>query len=212
MGVTETTIGGSTNFVDQFLPGIITMYVLFSLTLIAPTLVQERKRGTLERLLTTRLSVSELFFGKFISIIARGFVQTLILVILSWAVFQLFTPVSFLATLVIAIVFSAAAAGIGIIIASLSQSDNAANWIAVVVTMYMAMVGGTFFEVSGNSVVSTMGIFSLNTYANNALKTVISQGGTLADAWQPILILAAVAVAGLVIARLIFKAVPGAGK
>ncbi len=202
----------STSFVNQFLPGIITMYVLFSLTLIARTLVEERKRGTLERLLTTRLSVSELFFGKFMSIIGRGFVQTFILMMLSWAVFQIFTPISFVSALVIAIIFSAAAAGIGIIIASLSRSEDAANWIAVVITMYMAMVGGTFFTVTKGSVLATMGIFSLNTYANDALQTIITKGGTLAEAWQPIAVMAGVAVVGLILARLVFKAVPGASK
>jgi ABC-2 type transport system permease protein len=212
VGVKETTVGGSTDFVNQFLPGIITMYVLFSLSLVAPTLVEERKRGTLERLLTTRLSVGELFFGKFISIIARGFVQTFILLALSYAVFQMFTPLSFVYCLVVTLIFSAAAAGIGIIIASLARTQDSANWIAVVVTMFMAMMGGTFFVVSPGSVLATIGKFSVNTYANNALKTIISQGGSLADAWQPLIVMIAVAAAGLIIARLIFKAVPGARK
>ena len=209
IGVKEETVGGSSDFVNQFLPGIITMYVMFSLTLIARTLAEERKRGTLERLLTTRLSTGELFFGKFISIIARGFIQTLILMILAYAVFRMFTPVSFLSSLVVAVIFSASAAGLGLIIASISRTEDAANWIAVVVTMFMAMMGGTFFVVEPNSVLATIGKFSLNTYANDALKTVISGGGTLADAWRPIAVLAGVAVVGLIISRLIFKAVPG---
>jgi ABC-2 type transport system permease protein len=212
VGVTEKLTGGSANFVNQFLPGIITMYVLFSLTLIAPTLVEERKRGTLERLLTTRLSITELFFGKFTSIIARGFLQTLILLVLSYAVFRMFTPLSFLYSLVIIVIFSASAAGIGIIIASLSRSNDAANWIAVVVTMFMAMMGGTFFKITKGTVLAKIGIFSLNTYANDALNTVISQGGSLAHAWHPLAVLAGVAVLGLIIGRLIFKAVPGASK
>jgi len=203
---------GSTDFVNQFLPGIVTMYVLFSLTLVAPTLVQERKRGTLERLLTTRLSVAELFFGKFLSIVARGFVQTFILLALSYAVFQMFTPLSFLAALAIVVIFSASAAAIGVIIASLSRSDSAANWIAVVITMFMTMMGGTFFEIGEGGVMGIMKKVSLNTYANEALKTVINEGGTLADAWQPLVILAAVAAAGLIISRLIFKAIPGSTK
>jgi ABC-2 type transport system permease protein len=212
VGVMETTVGGSSDFVNQFLPGIITMYVLFSLTLIAPTLVEERKRGTLERLLTTRLSVAELFTGKFISIVARGFVQTFILLALSYAVFRMFTPLSFFYCLVITLVFSAAAGGIGIIIASLSRTSNAANWIAVVITMYMAMMGGTFFTLSEGGAVGIMSKLSLNSYANDALKTVITAGGSLADAWKPLVILAAVAAGGLIISRLVFKAVPGASK
>lgn len=214
VGITEEYVpgSGSSDFVNRFLPGIITMYVLFSLTLVAPTLVEERKRGTLERLLTTRLGVGELFLGKFISIVARGFIQTLILMALSYAVFQMFTPLSFLACLVVVIIFSASAAGIGIIIASLSRTDSAANWIAVVVTMFMTMVGGTFFELVGSGGLHTLSKFSLNTYANDALKTIITAGGSLGDTWQNLVILAAVAVGGLIISRLIFKAVPGAGK
>jgi ABC-2 type transport system permease protein len=212
VGVTEELTGGSVNFVDQFLPGIITMYAMFSLTLVSITIVQERRRGTLERLLTTRLNVGELFFGKFLSIIARGFVQTLVLLALSYAVFQMFTPLAFLAALVVTIIFCAAVAGIGMIIASISRTEDAANWISIVITMFMAMLGGTFFELTEGSLLARIGTFSLNTYANDALKTIITEGGSLADAWQPLAIMAGVAAAGLIISRLIFKAVPGSSK
>ncbi len=209
IGVTEEVTGGSSVFINQYLPGIVTMYVLFSLTLSAMTLVEERRRGTLERLLTTRLNVRELFFGKFLSTIARGFIQTLILLLLSYAVFQMFTPLSFLACLVVSLVFTSAAAGIGMIIASISRTESAANWIAIVVTMFMVMVGGTFFQTSEGSVLATISTFSLNTYANKAYFTIIAQGGSLGDTWSQLVVLAVVAVVGLVISRLIFKAIPG---
>src|SRR4030042_1727725 len=155
VGVTEEIYCGSSEFINQYLPGIITMYVLFSLSLSAQTIVEERRRGTLERLLTTRLNAGELFFGKFLSIIARGFIQTLILLLLSYAVFQLFTPLSFLACLVISFVFAAAAAAAGMIIAAISRTEEAANWIAVVVTMFLVMMGHTFFQVAEDSVLAT---------------------------------------------------------
>jgi ABC-2 type transport system permease protein len=185
------------------------MYVLFSLSLSARTIVEERKRGTLERLLTTRLSTGELFFGKFLSTTARGFVQTLILLVLSYAVFQMFTPLSFLAALVISLIFAAAAAGIGMIIASISRTAEAANWIAVVVTMFMTMMGGTFFEISSGGALGIMSKISLNTYANRAYNTIIAKSGSLGEAWFPLLVMVAVAVIGLIISRLIFKPVPG---
>lgn len=209
VGVAEEVTGGSSQFISQYLPGIITMYVLFSLSLSAMTIVEERRRGTLERLLTTRLNVGELFFGKYLAAIARGLIQTLILLVLSYAVFQMFTPISFLACLVVSIVFTAAAAAIGMIIASISRTEAAANWIAIVVTMFMVMVGGTFFQTSEGSVLSTIGKFSLNTYANKAYNIIVSQGGSLGETWSQLVVLAVVAVVGLVISRLIFKAVPG---
>ncbi len=209
LGVTEEVVGGSADFINQYLPGIITMYVLFAISMSARTIVEERRRGTLERLLTTHLNTGELFFGKFIANIARGFIQTLILLILSYAVFQIFTPLSFLACLVISLVFAAAASGLGMIIAAISRTEEAANWIAVVVTMFMVMMGNTFFQISEDSVLATVGKFSLNTYANEAYTTIIAQAGSLGDVWTQLVILAAVAVVGLIISRMIFRAVPG---
>jgi len=95
------------------------------------------------------------------------------------------------------------------IIAAISSTPSAANWVGVVVTMFMTMMGGTFFEISKGSVLDTMSKISVNTYANRAYKSIISGGGSLGEAWQPLLVMAGVAVAGLIISRLIFKPVPG---
>jgi ABC-2 type transport system permease protein len=196
-------------FLYQFLPGIVTMYVLFAVAMTARVIVEERRKGTLERLLTTRLSVGQLFFGKFLTGVARGFVQTLILLGLSYAVFQLFTPLSFLASLVIALVFTAAASAVGLVIASISRSEDGATWIAVVFSIVTFMFGGTFFEIAKGSGLYTISRFAINTYANDAYKVIIAEGGSLADVGPELGVLAIVIVAGLVISRLIFKAVPG---
>jgi ABC-2 type transport system permease protein len=204
VGVREETVGSSPDPVNQFLPGIVTMFVLFAITLSARAIVEERKKGTLERLLTTRLSVWQLFIGKFLSGISRGFVQTLILLILALMVFQLFTPLSFVESLVITLIFAAAASALGLVIASIARSEDAATWIAVVFTMAMVMLGGTFIEIPG-----IIGRFSINTYAIDAFKTIIAQGGSLADTGFELGILAGVAVVGLSISRILFRVVPG---
>jgi ABC-2 type transport system permease protein len=209
VGVTEEVTGGSPDFVNQYIPGIVTMYVLFALSLSARVIVEERKRGTLERLLTTRLSAGELFFGKFLASIARGFVQTIILLGLSYAVFRLFTPLSFLASVFVILVFAAAASALGMVIASVSRTEDAAVWIGVVFTMAMTMLGGTFFEVAPGSALDIIGKFSINTYANQAIRAVINNGGSLSGTALPFTVMAGVIVLGLVVSRLIFRVVPG---
>jgi ABC-2 type transport system permease protein len=209
IGVSEQIIGGSSDFVNQFIPGIVTMYVLFSLSLSARAIVEERKRGTLERLLTTRLNTGELFFGKFLASIARGFIQTVILLSLSYAVFRLFTPLSFIMSILVVLVFAAAASALGMVIASFARTEDAAVWIGVVFTMGMTMLGGTFFSVAKGSVLETVGRFSVNTYANNAIRSVIDHKGSLSGTGEAFLVMAGVIVVGLVISRLAFRAVPG---
>jgi len=163
----------------------------------------------LERLLTTRLSVAELFMGKFLASVSRGFVQTLILLLLSYMVFQLFTPLSFVECLVVALIFTAAVSSLGLIIGSVARTEDQAVWIAVFFTMVMVMLGGTFFEISEGSVLDAISKASINTYANDALKTIIVDEGSLGDVGLELGVLAGVAIVGLVISRTLFKVVPG---
>ena len=207
--VREKTVGSSPDPVNQFLPGIVTMFVLFAITLGAQAIVEERRKGTLERLLTTRLSVGQLFFGKFLAGISRGFIQTLILLILAYIVFQLFTPLTFIEVLVIALIFAAAASAIGLVIASIARTQDQASWIAVLFTMATVMLGSTFFEISEDSALYALSRISINTYVNDALNTIIVQSGSLADVGTELGILAGVIVVGLVVSRILFRVMPG---
>ncbi|MBN1190457.1 MAG: ABC transporter permease [Dehalococcoidales bacterium] len=209
VSVTETDIGSSPDPVNQFLPGIMTMFVLFAINMTAQALVEERRKGTLERLLTTRLKIGELFTGKFLAYTARGFIQTLILLLLAAIVFRIFTPVSFLTSLLIALVFAAAASTIGLIIGSIARSEGQATWVAVFFTMLMVMLSGTFVPVTEGTVFYNLSRFSLNTWANEAFTEIIARGGSLGDIGTPLLVLLGVAVIGLIISRLLFRASQG---
>ena len=207
--VNDATIGGETTMVHQSLPGIITMFVLFAITMSSRALVEERRKGTLERLLTTRLSVGQLFMGKFLASVTRGFVQTFILLGLAYMVFRLFTPLSFLTTLLLALVFVAAASTLGLIIASLARTEDQATWMGVFFTMSTVMLGGTFFEIPEGTVLETIGKASINTYANSAFRTMMTHGARLSDVTSELAVLAAVVVAGLILSRVIFRVMTG---
>jgi ABC-2 type transport system permease protein len=205
----EDTLGSQPDPVSQFLPGIMTMFVLFAINLSAQSLVDERLKGTLERLLTSRLKMVELFIGKFLAYTARGFVQTTILLLLAYAVFKLFTPATFLAALVLALIFSAACSTLGIIIGSIARTQNAATWIAVFFTMFMVMLSGTFVAVNQGTALASLSKISINTYANDAFRKIIIQHGSLGDVTFEIIVLLGVTVAGLLVSRLLFKATRG---
>ena len=209
VAVKETTVGSRPDPVNQYLPGIMTMFVLFGVSLTAQSLVDERRKGTLERLIASRLKISELFFGKFLAYVSRGFIQTLILLLLSYAVFQIFTPLTFLEAMLIALVFATTCAAFGILIGSVCRTANQATWIAVFFTMAIVMLSGTFFPISEGSTLYTVSRFSINTYANDAFHTIITEGGSLADTGKDLLILICVTVVGLIVSRFLFRAVRG---
>ena len=207
VGIKEVSVGSKPNTVKEFLPGIITMYVLFAISISAAAVVDERRKGTLERLLTTHLTASELFFGKFLASVFRGFIQTFILLVLSYAVFQIFTPLSFLESLLIALLFATACSAIGLIIASVARSQDSATWIGVFFTMTMTMLGGTFFTISKGTTLYTFSKLSVNGYANTAFKTLIDNG-SIAALGIEISVMVGVTLVGLILSRLLFKAIP----
>lgn len=209
VSVKDVVIGTNPDPVQQFLPGIITMFVLFAITLSARAIVEERRKGTLERLLTTRLTVSQLFFGKFLANGFRAFLQTLILLLLAYAVFRIFTPLSFLYCMVIAMLFAAATSALGLLLASVARTEGQGTWLAVLFTMLMTMLGGTFFSVEPGTVFYTLGKFSINTYANQSFKAIIANQASLASLGSEILVLAGVAAGALIVSRVLFRAIPG---
>ncbi|MBT3363967.1 MAG: ABC transporter permease [Chloroflexi bacterium] len=207
----NTSVGESSapDPVKEFLPGIVTMFILFGISMNARALYEERKRGTLERLVTTRLGVGQMFTGKFLSYVARGFIQTLILLSLAYAVFggDLFTTASFFKALFICLVFSGAAGAFGLIIGSVSRSEGQAIWMAVFFTMSMVMLGGTFFPIPEDTVFFTISKFSINTYINDALRAITADNASLTSLWPELLIMAGVIVVGLAASRYMFRVI-----
>jgi ABC-2 type transport system permease protein len=207
VGIKEISVGTKPNTVKDFLSGIITMYVLFAISLSAAALVDERRKGTLERLLTTHLTIGELFAGKFLASVLRGFIQTFILLALSYAVFQIFTPLSFIESLLIALLFATACSAIGLLIASAVRTQDSATWIGVFFTMTMTMLGGTFFTISKGTTLYTFSKLSVNGYANDAFKTLVNNGN-FSTLGVDISVLVGVTLVGLILSRFIFKALP----
>ena len=74
----------SDDLFSRLLPGLIVMFVMFSVTLAAQAMVEDRRTGTLERLMTTRLGVNQLFIGKLLSGVMRAMFQTVVMLSLAF--------------------------------------------------------------------------------------------------------------------------------
>ena len=198
--VTESLAEEEADILDRLLPGVVVMFLLFSVTIGAQTLIEDRRIGTLERLVTTRLSLEQLFVGKFLAGLSRGMLQVMVLMGLAFLVFRVAGPLVFLQSMVLAIVVAASASALGLTIATLARSQEQATWSAVFFTMFMTIFGGTFFPVPDTGVLGILSRFTLNKYAINAFEGILNGTSTLADQWFEIALLGGVTLVGLVIA------------
>ena len=201
--------GETTAPFNIFFPGILTMMVMFAVTLNAISIVEERLDGRLERLLTTGSGLNGIFAGKFLAGMVRGFLQAFILATLGWAAFRSFGPSDYGGMLVVISVLAAFAAATGMAIASFARTREQANWSAVIITMVMATIGGSFFEPAKGGILDAIGRASPLRHGNDALRIVLSDTGGLGDVWLEVAVLGVTAIVLLVVSRQLFSALQG---
>lgn len=208
VAVVEETVGARPEPVAIFLPGLITMFTVFAISLTSVGIVNERKKGTLERLMTTRLTRGEFLAGNWLGSLGRGLVQIVFLFSLAWAVFRIFTPASFVAVLAFGALAVGSVAGLGLVIAAISRTPDQANWIAVSFTMVMTTLGGSFFDLSGaRGAVAVLSRLTYNFWANDGLRRLIVRGESLTSPAiaKDMAVLAGIAVLSWALALTFFR-------
>ena len=202
--------GEEINLLHRFVPGILVMFLMFSITLGAQTLVEERRLGTLERLMTTRLTAAQLFLGKFSAHVLRGSVQSLVLLVPVFALLRVGGVAGFVQIALICALVAASVSGLAMAITSLARTRDQATWSAVFITMFMTIFGGTFFDV-GDGLLEMLSRFTLNRYAIESMVGILERGQSLGDLGVELGVLAGVGVFAVVVAAALFKTSEGRG-
>ena len=197
------------DMLHRLVPGLVVMFLMFAITLGAQTLVEERRIGTLERLMTTRLSVTKMFLGKFLSGVLRAELQAVVLLSLAFLVLRIGDALAFVELLVLSLLVSAAVSAIGLVIGAVARTRDQAIWAAVVFTMFMTVFGGTFFDVAAAGPLEMLSRATVNRYAIESMFAVLSAGEGLAHQGVGIAVLLVVTLVGLAVARALFRVSEG---
>ena len=147
VGVEVRAVGEEEDPLDRLIPGVLTMFLMLATTISAGAIIAERNAGTLERLLTTRLSVNQLYAGKFLASVARAMVQALILLSLAFAVLRVGDAATFAQVVVFSLLIAAAVSSLGLLVAGLARTEEQATWGSVFLTMTLTVFSGTFVSV-----------------------------------------------------------------
>ena len=214
--VERATVGGAAAsdreaLVERLMPGIVVMFLLFAVMVGSQSLVEERRIGTLERLMTTRLGVGQLFLGKYLAGLVRGVMQATVLLSLGFVALRVAGPGTYMQAIAFAAVVASAVSAIGLMLGSIAKTQDQAVWTGVFFTMFMTVFGGTFFDVGDEGFLAVMSRFTLNKYALDAFEEILSGTGSVAGQRLELAVFAGVTVVALIAARLLFR-VSGAGR
>jgi ABC-2 type transport system permease protein len=144
--VESTPVAGrnaATNHVAYYAGAIAFMLLLFVAVQSAQSILDDRDRGTLDRIATGPAGIGTLVTGKFVFLTLQGLSQTTLVFVVAWLVYDVDLPGGFLAWLPVATTSAMAAAAIGLMLVVDCQTRVRAQVMPTVVILIMSALGGS---------------------------------------------------------------------
>lgn len=178
----------------QSVPGMGSMYVMFTVLAGAVTLIQERQNWTLQRLFTMPISRGQILGGKMLARFVMGMIQYGVAFGIG-----LMLGINFgdspLGLLLIMVAFSICITALTFMLATFVETEQQANSIILFVALTFAPLGGAWWPLEVvPDFMQTIGHLSPVAWAMDGFTEIIYNGGGVADVLVSIAVLLAAAV------------------
>ena len=187
-------------------PGIIGM-ILSNILIIttAMAIVRERERGTLEQLIVTPLSRSEIMLGKIAPYLLVGLVQITAVLIIGHLLFQVPIRGSLLLVYATSLLFIVASLGLGLFISTLSQNQAQAIQVSFFFLLPNVLLSGFMFPREAMPEVARwIGLALPLTFYLQIIRGIVLKGVGLVELWPQTLALVGFALVFFVFSTLRF--------
>ncbi len=184
------------------------MFLLFTTTASAGVLLEEEQNGTLERLLVSRLTMSQLLIGRLVYVWLLGIVQLCIMFLWGWLVFgiNLFTPAHLAGFAVMAAATSAASAGFGLVLATACRTRAQLDGLGTMLILVMSAIGGCMVpRFVMPDWMQSVGLITFNAWALDGFQKVFWYERPLWDLWPQLLVLFGLGGVFVMVARVLSR-------
>jgi len=172
--------GGAEGYQAFIFPGIIGQTVLFTAVFSGVSVIIDRQYGFLKEILVAPISRPSIVFGKALGISTTALIQGLILLLLSFLVGIKMTPEIFLASAVVILLISLGLAGVGLLIASFTDSMEGFNLILSFIVLPIFLLSGALFPVTNLPTWLQVAVYlDPLTYGVDALRAIILKSSVL---------------------------------
>lgn len=178
------------------------MFLLFTASGSAGALLDEAESGTLERVLSTRVTMTKLLAGKLVFNTLLAFVQLVAMFLWGWAVFKLdfFSHLPGFAVMGLCTAF--AVANFGLLLASICRTRAQLGALSTLVILIMSSIGGSMFpRFLMPESLQKAGLLTINAWAIDGFTKVFWRDLPVEDLWPQVCVLLAVGVVLFAIAR-----------
>lgn len=131
--------------ISFYAAGIAVMFLLFSCSAGAGTMLDELESGTLERVISTRLGMNGLLTGKWVYLTVLGCVQICVMFLYAMLVFHLDLVHHLAGFAVMTLITAATSAGFGMVLATACRTRAQLSGISTIIILTMSALGGSMF-------------------------------------------------------------------
>ena len=193
------------SLISFYAAGIGVMFLLFSSVGGAGgALLEEAESGTLERLLSTNIGMTGVLVGKWLFLSLIGFAQLTVMFLWGRVAFglPLFSHVP--GFVVMTAVTAAAAAALGLVLASLARTRAQLSGFSTILILTMSALGGSMFpRFLMSETMQKMGLVTFNAWALDGYLKVFWRNAAVWELWPQVLVLSVLGAAFLGMARLL---------
>ena len=201
---TRDVVGENKNnpMVSFYAAAIGVMFLLFTASGASGSLLDEAESGTLDRVLSSRVTMGTLLAGKLGYCCLLAFSQLVLMFIWAWLVFKLdFIPhLGGFAIMGLSTAFAVAA--FGMLLASTCRTRGQLGPLSTLVILIMSSVGGSMFpRFLMPEAMQKAGLLTINAWAIDGFTKVFWRDEPISHLWPQVLVLLLIGIAFFAIAR-----------
>jgi len=192
---------------NYIVPGLVGVILTLTMVLVtAMAIVRERERGTLEQLIVTPITKSELMLGKITPYVGVGLIQITVVLLLGRFVFDVPLAGSIPLLYGIAVVFIIASLSLGLFISTLVRTQQQAMQLSFFFVLPNILLSGFMFpRAAMPEVFQWLGALLPLTHFLKVLRGILLKGVGLEAFWQEALLLVGFAVGLIALAERRFR-------
>jgi len=183
--------GGNTRFIDYFAPGVISFAIMMVTTMITIILfVNERRTGTLQRLLVSPAKESEIVVGYSLAFATIGLVQSIVVLVAAIVIFNISVVGNIFLALLVVMLIGFGHQGLGILLSAGARNELQAIQFVPLILFPSILLGGLFWPIESiPSYLQPLSYVIPLRYGIDAERSIMLRGWGLGQVWIDIVVL-----------------------
>ncbi len=199
--------GGDTRFIDYFAPGVICFAIMMVTTMITIILfVNERRNGTLQRLLVSPARESEIVIGYALAFAVIGIIQSIVVLIAAILLFDISIVGNIFLALIVLLLLAFGHQGLGILLSAGARNELQAVQFIPLVLFPSILLAGLFWPIESiPSYLQPLSYIIPLRYGIDAERSIMLRGWGIGEIWVDIVVLVFFALLTLSASVLLLK-------